>query len=620
MYIKRFNSWLQEAISAKNSKAANNIIERYLKRKLNSIVTMLPPEQFENSKNKGFGIRYIYDSIKCIRFNWRGKSLNVMALHSIDLWEKPNKNPDWHVEFNTEVSLVKMLPAIVDFILEKNKKIGTQIVFPSDFMKENYNDDDDDENVYIFERKENNNYLENIHNLIEILETYDSNLINEQTGELYLNNIIEQYNINVYHIIEYIRKNYSNIFIEKNNKIYYKGNINIIQENLSDIVHSFNSLNKNLLKEAKQEDFFDNLMLLLGDPEFEDRNGFINRKAIVDTFGPSTATFYSKFRNHPKYKKYFSGTTRDIKFIGDVAELEAQKNQILQDLGAKQFRITRGATDDEVGSTEFEERIEAKGGIKKVAYTMQLEHLGLLTQLVIKKASNALFVAGRGGTGKTQTVEKILADNGLQDGHGYVKITGSSSPVGIYATLFNNPDSLILFDDCDGALKDQDGRNIIKAATDTKKIRKIAWNKKGFLTQQEYELELARREEEDAQDEPWEKYPNAYEFRGNVIFISNLTLDKLDPDGALRTRGYIIEIDPTDSEMLDYMDEIKHLIPIEVEGVNSLSAAELDEVMNGVREMAKSRQKNSVTLRTLVRAVQLKAALGDKWKQLENYL
>lgn len=186
----------------------------------------------------------------------------------------------------------------------------------------------------------------------------------------------------------------------------------------------------------------------------------------------------------------------------------------------------------------------------------------------------------------------------------------------MYISLFNNKDGIILFDDCDSALSDQEGRNLIKAATDTKKVRKVAWNKKSsiIVPREQYE------EEEEASDggavvnkNGDQIFPNSFEFTGRIIFISNLKLDKLDPDGALRTRGFIIEIDPTDAEMIDYMAKIAPKIKLE-NGV-VLKQKEIDEV---VAEIRKSPKKSDISLRKLVRGLNVKAELGDDpmWKTI----
>lgn len=255
----------------------------------------------------------------------------------------------------------------------------------------------------------------------------------------------------------------------------------------------------------------------------------------------------------------------------------------------------------------------------RVSFSESIEHLEGLTTGLIKGSFNALFVAGRGGTGKTQTVEDTLEEHGLSDGAGYFKITGSASPIGIYTALYKNRTGIVMFDDCDGALESQDGRNIIKAATDTKKVRKIAWGKKsaGMYDPEDGPKKKGKEradDEEESEDEDvdtsGDQIPRHFEFTGRVIFISNLPLNKLDPDGALRTRAFIISIDPTPEEIFERMGEIVN--DIKIEG-GSLNAKERQNVLAVVKT---SKNAKSASLRTLVRALGLAASGAPNWEKL----
>lgn len=208
-------------------------------------------------------------------------------------------------------------------------------------------------------------------------------------------------------------------------------------------------------------------------------------------------------------------------------------------------------------------------------------------------------------TGKTQTVEDTLAREGLLDGAGYFKNTGTASAIGIYSLLFRHRKEIILFDDSDGALGDQDARNLIKAATDTKKVRKLVWNKKSG--------NMIDPEVEDIDDLPEDddRIPRYFNFEGRIIFISNLPLDKLDPDKALRTRAFVISINPTPEELLERMGEILYTIKLE-DGL-SLSKRERDNVFEVVKT---GKRMADVSLRTLVRALNLAASGAPNWEQL----
>jgi hypothetical protein len=60
-----------------------------------------------------------------------------------------------------------------------------------------------------------------------------------------------------------------------------------------------------------------------------------------------------------------------------------------------------------------------------------------------------------------------------------------------------------VFDDCDSILYDEDSLNILKAALDSKKTRRISWNTRS--------LHLEKRD-----------IPNTFEYKGGIIFITNV--------------------------------------------------------------------------------------------------
>jgi hypothetical protein len=504
--MKKFSKWLiAEAISSSATNSVNNIIQSYLSKKLGSSIYRYPGvEEYKNSTGRGYGIRYFYKN-KSIRFNWKGANINAFTLDSVDIWDGSSRDPNWHMEFDGNMSLVKTLPTIVDFAMSPYGQ-GTFYDIPDD-------------------------------------------------------------------------------------------NSSTMKEEL-------------FLEAVTKKDPFDTLLSYItpGEPipiaKIKAEAGVAPLK-VLDTLKKET-NFFEKQGN----KTIFTGTAEDLK------NLNPQKDKVIKDSGGVKVKVTKGPSNETYAPNEQEQEIEKKG-IAKVAYEEQLKHLSILMKLIIKGTSNALFLAGRGGTGKTQTVEDELHKAGLADGNGYFKNTGSASPVGIYTTLYNNRDSIVLFDDCDSALADQEGRNLIKAATDTKKSRKIAWNKKSSVIIPVADFERAV---EAGDGPPTTKdgspiYPASFEFTGRVIFISNLKLDKLDPDGALRTRGFIIEIDPTDKEMISYMAKIAP--NIKIEGGGKLSQSEIDQVLE---EIKTSKNKSDISLRKLVRGLNIKAAMGNDpmWKTVLN--
>lgn len=261
------------------------------------------------------------------------------------------------------------------------------------------------------------------------------------------------------------------------------------------------------------------------------------------------------------------------------------------------------------------EEVEVQGAseedIERLTYEEQLDSLKTGMKLLMANATNQIYLAGRGGIGKTQTVEDELAAAGKSDGDGYTKITGSASTAGIYRLMFQNRKEIMLFDDSDGALADQDSRNLFKAASDTKKVRKISWQKAGkmYIDPDDYDWDNEGDQEE---------LPRSFDFTGKIIFISNLPLNKLDPDGALRTRGFVINIDPFDYELVAFMKKIAPKMPLDVD--YKLTDKDREEVVDVIAKRTTDTSK-IINIRMLVRGLNVRAGVEksggsvDEWKK-----
>jgi hypothetical protein len=277
----------------------------------------------------------------------------------------------------------------------------------------------------------------------------------------------------------------------------------------------------------------------------------------------------------------------------DIAAIKKSRDEILTAIGVVKGEISRGSESEKYKGGGNAESLE--NDIPRLSFEKQLEDLENLTKLTIAGSANAMFVAGKGGVGKTFTVEKILHQMGLSDGKGYFKNTGSASAAGIYSILFKHKNDILFFDDSDDALGDTEARNIFKAATDTRKIRKLVWNKMGKNIVDPDEM---------TDDEILDAglLPRFFEFTGKIIFISNLPLQKLDPDGALRTRAFVVNVDPTDMEIYDFMDKI--VDSIEIEGDVNLDSKSRRHVVNLLR---KTTSKQAPSLRKLSRGLSIYA-------------
>jgi hypothetical protein len=159
-----------------------------------------------------------------------------------------------------------------------------------------------------------------------------------------------------------------------------------------------------------------------------------------------------------------------------------------------------------------------------------------MTKAAIAGDIRAMIVTGPPGVGKSYGVEYQLERAGLFDQIGnrkvkYEVIKGAMTPIGLYCTLYkhSDPNHVLVFDDCDSILLDDIALNILKAALDSGKKRRIHWNS---------DSSMLRRE----------AVPDCFDFKGSVIFITNLKFENLkskrlqDHLEALQSRCHFLDL------------------------------------------------------------------------------
>lgn len=204
----------------------------------------------------------------------------------------------------------------------------------------------------------------------------------------------------------------------------------------------------------------------------------------------------------------------DIKIVGDRVENSMSLTPVARSVAAVV------ETDDEIMN-----RIETRFGI-----------LDEMTRAAINGDIRAMIVVGPPGVGKSYGVEYQLEKAGLFDTIGqrkvkYEVVKGAMTPIGLYCTLFkhSDPKSVLVFDDCDSILQDDLSLNILKAALDSGKKRRIHWNA---------DSHMLRRE----------GVPDMFDFKGSVIFITNLKFENLrskklqDHLEALQSRCHFLDL------------------------------------------------------------------------------
>jgi len=103
------------------------------------------------------------------------------------------------------------------------------------------------------------------------------------------------------------------------------------------------------------------------------------------------------------------------------------------------------------------------------------QNIERLTKMVGRGIQPSLVITGGAGTGKTHLVKSTLEGMGLTESTDFVHFKGRATAAGLFVTLYENSDKIIVLDDCDSVFKDDDAVNILKGALDSYDTRKISY-------------------------------------------------------------------------------------------------------------------------------------------------
>lgn len=234
----------------------------------------------------------------------------------------------------------------------------------------------------------------------------------------------------------------------------------------------------------------------------------------------------------------------------------------------------------------------------------RFEFIKKSVSMVVNKVTPSLGVTGDGGLGKSHTIITTLQKkHGLMDSmefpsaeKKYTLIKGFSTPKMVYRTLYDNRNSLIVWDDCDKVIEDKTAVNLLKGALDSFGKRYICWNAE------------ARSEEEE------KELPRKFPFEGSVIFISNKRPEEINY--ALKTRTIMIDVFMATDEKLDRMDYI--INNPEEEFLPEYSIEEKMDAFGLISSVKHSIKE--LSLRTQIIATKIRAAYPNDWKDMATYV
>jgi hypothetical protein len=218
-----------------------------------------------------------------------------------------------------------------------------------------------------------------------------------------------------------------------------------------------------------------------------------------------------------------------------------------------------------------------------------------------------MIVAGPPGVGKSFGIEGELERANLFDqiSGRRVKsemIKGTASALGMYKALYKYSDenSVVVFDDCDSILLDDVCLNLLKGALDSGKKRRISW--------------LA-----DSHSLRNEGIPDQFDFKGGVIFITNLKFDQMksqktrDHLDAIQSRCHYLDL--TLDTMHDKILRIKQIARTgELFADFDFDQLDQDLVIDFMTD--NQNKLREVSLRMAIKIAQLKKSFPLKWEAL----
>jgi hypothetical protein len=280
----------------------------------------------------------------------------------------------------------------------------------------------------------------------------------------------------------------------------------------------------------------------------------------------------------------------DIEFVADGVYSPYAPTPAVQETAAAKVETT----------VESDEEVMARIGER-------FDILDQMTKATIAGDVRAMIVVGPPGVGKSFGVEKQLEHSGLFDKLSgrrvkYEVIKGAMTPIGLYCTLYKHSDknNVIVFDDCDSVFQDDLSLNILKAALDSGKKRRIYWNS---------DSAMLRRE----------GVPDMFDFKGSCIFITNLQFQNLkskklqDHLEALQSRCHFIDL--TLNTLRDRFLRIKQIyLKGELFADYDFTPEQGDEVI-AFMETNQNRLRE-ISLRMALKIADLTKVSAENWKAL----
>ena len=279
--------------------------------------------------------------------------------------------------------------------------------------------------------------------------------------------------------------------------------------------------------------------------------------------------------------------------IRDVQIRNAFKEKAVLAVNPETGRVTRlaGEIFNRTNTKSSPAKMNFMQVVQKRDPKVMFDNLARFTKMVGKGIQPSLLVTGGAGLGKTFLVKQTLESLGLEESTGFVHFKGRATAAGLFLTLFENSNSVIVLDDCDSVFKDADAVNILKAALDSYDTRRISYLSSKPL-----------------KDEDGIPVPRSFEFRGKIIFISNIEQSNLDE--AIKSRSFVADISMNTTQMFTRIEQLLETMEPRIPIAAKQKALEIMQELHGEFDGV------DINLRSFIKAARICAMGFDNPKSM----
>lgn len=205
-------------------------------------------------------------------------------------------------------------------------------------------------------------------------------------------------------------------------------------------------------------------------------------------------------------------------------------------------------------------------------------------RMVARKLSHGLFVAGPGGLGKSRTISRTLAEEGVNP----ILLNSHVTPLSFYSTMFHHrTDRVIWLDDCDSCYSNMAILGLLRSAL---------WGQgERIVTYTSTQLE---------------GIPNRFAFSSRIVFCANSIPKRNEAFKAVLSRVDVFELTASNDEILEQMRSLA------TNGFGSLTSDQCLEVVEFIAKAGGSRTLSMRLYEPSLKKVEYAAEAGIDWREL----